>query len=163
MEDKTKQVLAKVRTELDTRTNLPKARIDRVMQAVQATLPKADALASGILVVWIKNTGSGTGIGVAQCTGGHLCEGQDSTPGDGPDCDIEACNTEVCRDGHECNNQSCGTEACDGQHTCTGTYKGVLDASGFGAQSRRTWRTLQQKIDALKAQDQLDVEVMLSK
>jgi len=151
------KISAEVQSVLDKSTNLKPAQAKLVIGKIRAVLPNLGDLTSGHLAILVSQ--HGTANGIATCTGGHLCDGHDSTPGDGPDCGVEACDVETCTDGHSCDAQSCGTEACDGGHECTGEYKGFVDIAGFSATGRSTWTKLQKEIDALEKAKQLEVDV----
>lgn len=152
------KIVQKLKLSLDQSTVINATQANKVVAKVKKALPNLGALASGHLSIMVTHHGGST-TNAAECSGGHLCEGHDSTPGDGPDCQTEACDTEICTGGHTCEDQSCGTEACDDGHECTGEYKGFLDLGILSASSRAAWQQLQLEVDKLEQSKTLKVEV----
>ena len=151
------RVVKTLQTALDNSTVVNAAQARKVVGKVKNALPHLGTLASGYLSIMVTSH-EGSTTNVAECTGGHICDGHDSTPGDGPDCQTEACDTEVCTGGHTCDDQSCGTEACDDGHECTGNYKGFLDLGTLSASGQSAWKKLQVEVEKLEKSNTLKIE-----
>lgn len=132
---------------INKRTALEPQQVGRLMRVIDHVLPNLDQVSKGRFYIGIYG-----GLGLQTCTGGHVCDGQDTCPTmctgeDNPDCDTEACGVQTCTGSHECGTQSCGTNACSPEvHGC-GQYNALgLDAmiSKYGLED--AWARVQQTL-----------------
>lgn len=163
-----------VRHQLSAKTNLSRARIRKVVAAVQAQLPKVGELSYGQLRVGIELNTDGLTARVNTCQT-HSCGGNyfkvPSEPGGCSShtvCHTESCKNQSCTTHgcttNSCETQSCGTHGCEPQgcdsHSCSENDSTSSEESFMGmSASNPSWKAVVQHIDKLRAAGEFEVVV----
>jgi hypothetical protein len=180
-----RRATAELRRQIKQNTNLKLAQVNAIVDRVKLVLPRLGELSFGQVVIGVAIGPNGEVTGITGCTDGHSCAGTfenhpgcdqhvGACPENGSFCKVEACDGQACDDhwclenacdtescsNNECSGQSCEIEACDGQ-TCDLNTKTDSDVKMSMSKSPG-WGAIRANIDALKANKELDVKVVIT-
>jgi hypothetical protein len=174
-----RRATAELRRQLKQNTNLKLVQVNAIIDQAKLVLPRLGELSFGQVVIGVVIGPDGEVTGITGCSDGHSCAGSFQNgpePGctkQGSVCHAEACNSQTCDDHwclenacdaescekNGCNSQACDTEACENQGCAENTK---TDSEAKMQMSKSSgWGAIRANIDALKANKELDVKVVI--